>query len=151
MQQSTRNTGSTTDYSRSKGEAPLPRVTDPPEADCCVVPRVANGPQEDCRVVEVVPTPSAPRPVVHAPATHSQARPPRLSPTGRPNYISSQDEDDDPPTTRRTTRSTSNSIMQEAMLSCVDIQAQVCPVRRLGYLEFRRNSTHGNNVHGDTP
>ncbi len=101
--------------------APLPRVTDLPEADCRVVPRVANGPQENCRVVEDVPTPSAPRPVVQAPATRSHTRTPRLSPTRRPNYIS-QDEDDDPPsTTRRTTRSTTNSIMQEAMLSCVDI------------------------------
>ena len=33
-------------------EAPLPRVADPPEADCLVVPRVTNNPQEDCRVVE---------------------------------------------------------------------------------------------------
>jgi hypothetical protein len=97
-------------------ESPQPRVTDPPpEADCRVVPRVAKGQQEDYRVVEDVPTPSTPRPVVQAPATRS-----RLSPTGRPNYIS-QDEDEDPPTTGRTTRSSFNSIMQEAMLSCVDI------------------------------
>ena len=58
------------------------------EADCHVVPRMANGPQEDCRVVVDVPTPSTSRPVVQAPATRSQSRPPRLSPTGRPNYIS---------------------------------------------------------------
>jgi hypothetical protein len=101
-------------------EAPMPRVADPPEADCRVVPRVAKGPQDDCRVVEVGPTPSAPRPVVQAPTTCSQAQPPQLSPTGHPNYIS-QDEDDDPPTMRCTTRSTSTSIMQEAVLSCVDI------------------------------
>ena len=55
-------------------EAPLPRVADPLEADCHIVPRVANTPQaqEDCRVVEVVPTPSTPRLVVKAPATHSK-------------------------------------------------------------------------------
>jgi hypothetical protein len=96
-------------------EAPLPRVADPLKVDCRVIPRV-----EDCRVVEEVPITATPRPVVQAPATRSQAQQPRLSPTGRPHYIS-QDEDDDPPATRRTTRSTSTSIMQEAMLSCVDI------------------------------
>ena len=131
-------------------EAPLPRVADPLEADCRIVPRVANGPQEDCRVVEDVPTPSMSRPAVQAPATCSQSRPPHLSPTGCPNYIS-QDEDDDLPTMRRTTRSTSNIIMQEAMLSCNDIQAKVCPVSRLGNPELCRNSAYGNNVHGDTP
>jgi len=35
-----------------------------------------------------------------------------------------QDEDNVPSTTRQTTRSTSNSITQEAMLSCVDIDPQ---------------------------
>ena len=95
-------------------------VADPSEAGCWVVPRVANGPQEDCCVVGDVPTPSTSRPVVQAPTMHSQSQPPRLSPTGHPNYIS-QDENNDPPTKRHTSRLTSNSIMQEAMLSCVDI------------------------------
>jgi hypothetical protein len=101
-------------------EAPLPRVADPPEVDCRIVPRVPNDTKEDCRVVEDVPAPATSRPVVQAPATQSQSQPPRLSPTGHPNYIS-QDEDNNPPTTKRTTRSTSNSIVQEAMLSCVNI------------------------------
>jgi len=117
-------------------EAPLPRVADPPEVDCCVVPRVSNDTKEDCRIVEDVPTPATSRTVVQAPATHSQSRPPCLSPTGRPNYIS-QDEDDDPPTTRCTTRSTSNSIMQEAMLSCVDIyKSKYVLSANLGILNF---------------
>ncbi len=38
----------------------------------------------------------------------------------RPNYIS-QDKDNQPPPMRGTTRSASNSIIQEAMLSCIDI------------------------------
>ena len=105
-------------------ETPLPRVADPSEADCRIVPRVANGPQEDCRVVKDVPTLSMSWPVVQTPTTHSKSRPPLLTvqpPTGRPNYIS-QDKDDTPPTMRCTTRSTAtSSIMQEAMLSCVDI------------------------------
>jgi len=76
-------------------EAPIPRVVDPPEADCRIVPRVPNNTKEDCCVVEDVPTPATSRPVVQGPTTDSQSRPPCLSPTGHPNYIS-QDEDDDP-------------------------------------------------------
>ena len=83
-------------------EAPLPRVADPSEADCCVVPRVANGPRDNCWVVEDVLTPSTSQPVVQAPTMRFQLQPLCLSPTGCPNYIS-QDENDDPPTTRRTT------------------------------------------------
>jgi hypothetical protein len=105
-------------------EIPLPRVANPSEAGSRVVPRVANRPQEDCRVVEDVPTLLTSRPVVQTPATHSKLRPPPLAvqpPAGCPNYIS-QDKDDNPPTMRHTTRSTAtNSIMKEAMLSCVDI------------------------------
>ena len=107
-----------------------------PEVDCRVVPRVTNDPKEDCHVVEDVPTPSTSQPVVQAPAMRSQSRPPCLSSTGRPNYIS-QDEDDNPPTTRWTTRSTSNSIMQEAMLSCVDIyKPQYVLSANLGILNY---------------
>ena len=101
-------------------ETQLPRVVDPLQADCCVVPRVASSPQEDCPVVEDAPTPSTSWPVVRAPAMRSQSQPPCLSRTGCPNYIS-QNENNNPPTMRCTTRSTSNNIMQEAMLSCVDI------------------------------
>ena len=101
-------------------KALLPRVADPLEANCCVVPRVANSPQENCHVVEEAPNPSPSRPVAQAPATRSQSQPPCLSPTGRPNYIS-QNENNDPPTLRRITSSTSNSIMQEAILTCVNI------------------------------
>ncbi len=54
-------------------EAPIPRVADPPEADCRVVPRVPNDTKEDCHIVEDVPTPATSRPVVQAPATRSQS------------------------------------------------------------------------------
>jgi hypothetical protein len=117
-------------------KALLPRVADLSEADCCVNPRVANSPQEDCRVVEEAPNPSTSRPVVQAPTTRSQSQPPRLSPTGRPSY-NSQDENENPPTMRRTTRLTSNSIMQEAMLTCVDIyKPQYVLSAGLGILNF---------------
>jgi hypothetical protein len=70
---------------------------------------------------------------VKAPPTRSQARQPRVN---TPNYIS-QDEDDVPPTIRRTTRSTTTSIMQEAMVSCVDIyKPQYVLSKNLGILNF---------------
>jgi hypothetical protein len=47
------------------------------------------------------------------------------SSTSRPNYIS-QDEDNDPAPERCTTRS--QSIMQEAMLSCIDIINPACKI-----------------------
>ena len=116
--------------------APLPRVADPPEADCCVTPRV-----EDCRVVEEVPTQTLPSPIATAPMTRSQARQPRPK---TPNYIS-QDEDGDPPPRRRTTRSTTTSIMQEAMLSCVDIYKPKYVVSSdLGILNFTATVPTGN-------
>ena len=74
--------------------APEPRVVSPPKADC----RVSRTP-EDCRVGRNI---VASR---HTPA---------------PNYISQDDVDDHPPH-RYPTRSTTRSIMQEAMLSCIDL------------------------------
>jgi hypothetical protein len=105
-----------------------------------LIPRVAAGPEEDCRVDQIVANLSVPRPVVHASATRSQSRSPRFdaqSPAARrPNYIS-QDEDDQHPPMRRTTRSASNSIMQEAMLSCMDIyKPQYVASSDLGILNF---------------
>ena len=76
------------------------------------------------------------QPVAQVPAMRYQSRPLRLSPTGRPNYIS-QDENNNPPTMRGTSRSTSNSIMQEAMLTCVDIyKPQYVLSADLGILNF---------------
>ncbi len=98
-------------------------MANPPEADCRVAPRVAKGPAEDCCIVQIFANLSVPWPAVQAPATRSQSRSPRFdmqSPPARPNYIS-QDEDNQPPPTQHTTRSASNSIMQEAILLCVDI------------------------------
>jgi hypothetical protein len=116
--------------------APVPRVADPPAADCCVTPRV-----EDCRVVEEVPTQTLPRPIATASMTRSQARQPQ---TKTPNYIL-QDEDDDPPPKRRTKRSTTTSIMQEAMLSCGDIyKPQYVLSANLGILNFAATVPTGN-------
>ncbi len=102
--------------------------------------RVAAGPEEDRRVEQIVVNPPVPQPVAHASATRSQSRSLRFdtqSPIARwPNYIS-QDEDNQPPPTRRTTRSASNSIIQEAMLSCMDIyKPQYVLSSNLGILNF---------------
>jgi hypothetical protein len=105
-----------------------------------LIPRVATGPEEDRCVEQIVANPSVPWPVAHAPATHSQSRSLRSdvqSPaTRRHNYIF-QDEDDQPPPMRCTTGSASNSIMQEAMLSCMDIyKPQYVVSSDLGTLNF---------------
>jgi hypothetical protein len=100
---------------------PIPRVAEPPQADCCVVQIVAN--------------PPVPRPVVQAPATHSQSRSPRFD-AAWPNYILQDEADDDnPPPQRRATRST--SIMQEAMFACIDIyKPEYIVSEDLGLLNF---------------
>ena len=75
---------------------PDPRVVIPPQADCRVIPS-----PEDCRVGR----------------DFVASRPPPP-----PNYISQDDDDNDlVPPRRYTTRSTTRSIMQEAMLSCIDL------------------------------
>ena len=81
--------------------APLPRVAEP-------APRVAIAPQVDCHV-----TPSPDDCRVGRDFVASRRTPP-------PNYIS-QDEDDTPPQPRYATRANTRSIMQEAMLSCIDL------------------------------
>ncbi len=133
MQQSLGNVGGTTDHSPSKsgstdskGDCNLEAdqlITAPMKADCCMTQTVTIPQQDDCHVVQIVANPSVPWPVVQAPATHSQSGSPRFdpqSPSARPNYIS-LDKDNNSSPARCTTRSASKSIMQETMLSCVDI------------------------------
>jgi hypothetical protein len=121
---------------------PLPRVVNRPPTQEDLVPRVPTGPTEaDCCVRLVGDTMQiiesrTPQQENHEPPT---ARPPtqivgsRIQltkdatplhgyhepPSARPNYIT-QDESDEP---RRgyNTRSRTTSIMQEAMLACIDI------------------------------
>ena len=103
----------------------LPRVDVPPPRVDVPFPRVAESPQADCCIVQIVANPTVPWPVEQAPVTRSHSRSPRVdtqSSAARPNYISQDEEDDyNPPPQRRTTRSTTQSIMQEAMFACIDI------------------------------
>ncbi len=118
------------------------------------VPRVAAGPEVDRCIEQIFANPSTPRPVAHAPATRSQSQSLQFnaqsSTARRPNYIS-QDEDNQPPPTRRTTRSASNSIIQEAMLSCMDIyKPQYVMSPDLGILNYIATAPTG-TTHTITP
>jgi hypothetical protein len=114
-------------------DVPFPRVAEPPQADCCVVQIVAN--------------PTVPRPVEQAPATCSFSRPPRgdaQSSAARPNYILQDEENDyDHPPQRRTTRSTTRSIVQEAMFVCIDIyKPEYTLSEDLGLLNYATTPTN---------
>jgi hypothetical protein len=89
-----------------------------------LIPKVAADPEVVRCVEQIVANPSTPWPIAHPPVTRSQSRSLQFdahSPAARwPNYIS-QDEDNQPLPAGRTTRSASNSIIQEVMLSCLDI------------------------------
>ncbi len=91
------------------GQTPLlPRVAAPAPRVVPTVPRV-EVPKADCHI-----TPNdccVGRNIVASP---------RRQTSPQPNYIS-QDDDDAQPTPRYTTRATTRSIMQEAMLSCIDL------------------------------
>jgi hypothetical protein len=94
----------------------------PMNADCQFTQAVTAPQQEDQNVVWIVTSPSVPQPIEQAPLTPSQSQPHQFntqSCASLPNYIS-QDEDKNPTRARCTIRSASKSIMQEAILSCVD-------------------------------
>jgi hypothetical protein len=59
-------------------EAPIPRVTNPPEADRHVIPWVDKGPEEDCGAEQIAANPSGPRPAMQASSTCSQSSSPRF-------------------------------------------------------------------------
>jgi hypothetical protein len=94
----------------------LLRVAVPP-------PRVTKATQADCCIAQTGVSTAMTRPPVQTPATCS-SRPPwayARPPSSRPNYILQDKEDNNPPPEQRTTKSAARSIMQEAMLACVDI------------------------------
>ncbi len=95
-------------------ETPHPRVTELAEAHPT---RAVNATQNKkrCKITSEITLP-VPQQIVQAPALRFKS----LPCVSLPNYIS-QDEEDNQAPTRWTTRSTAKSIMQEAMLSCVDI------------------------------
>jgi hypothetical protein len=100
---------------------PNPRVAEPNPRVEISLPQVTAALEADNQAAKIASSPPKQWQVAQAPATCSHPQLPRenrQSSTARPNYIS-QDEDDDPTPEGRATRS--QSIMQEAKLSCIDI------------------------------
>jgi hypothetical protein len=95
-------------------ETPHPKVTKLAEAHPTWA--VTTTQHKDRRKITSATALPVPQKIVQAPASQFKS----LSCASLPNYIS-QDEDDNQALTRQTTRSTAKSIMQEVMLSCVDI------------------------------
>jgi hypothetical protein len=104
----------------------LPRVAVPPPRVDVPVPRVTKAIQAVCCIAQTGVSTTMTWPPVQTLATCS-SQPPwadaRL-PSSWPNYIFQDKEDDNLPPERQTTRSAARSIMQEAMLACVNIY---CP------------------------
>ncbi len=101
----------------------LPRVAVPPPRVDVPVPRVTKATQADCCVAQTGVSTTMTRPPVQTLVTHYSG-PLRVNaqpPLSWPNYILQDKEDNDPPPKQQTTRSAAQSIMQEAMLACVDI------------------------------
>jgi hypothetical protein len=121
----------------------LPRVTVPPPWVDGPVPRVTEATQADCYIVQTVASTSVTWPVVQAPVTCSFSQPPRVDAqpsSARPNYISQDKEVDKPPPEQQTTRSAARSIMEEAMLACVNIYRPECTLSEdLSLLNYTLN------------
>ncbi len=95
-------------------ESPIPRVT--ANTEMHRTQAVTSTQHKDRCDLPIVTNPPVPQQIAQAPATQSKPQ----SCASLPNYIS-QDEDDHQAPMRQTTRSAAKSIMQEAVLSCVDI------------------------------
>ncbi len=108
------------------------------------IPRVDKAPKADCCIVQIVANPTMPRLNAQSPVTFSQSRSPWLdaqSPAAQSNYILQDKEEDEEPQ-RYNTRSQTMSIMQEAMLACVDISKPTYIVSQdHGLLNYREGPT----------
>ncbi len=116
----------------------------------CHVPNSPATAQEDCPVgvgeAQIV-SPEVGTPQI---AKFMTARRTRVSP--RPNYISQDEEENISPPQRRMTRSRTGSIMQEAMLSCVDVtQPNYIASEDLGLLNFASTNTKTTSTFKITP
>jgi hypothetical protein len=126
-------------------EMPHPRVTKSAEAHpTWAVTTTQN--KERHKIMSTI-TPPVLRQIVQAPASQFKSLP-NASP---PNYIS-QDKDDNQAPTKQTTRLTAKSIMQEAMLSCVDIYKPNCVISvDLGILNYTKTPKPTGTIFTVTP
>ncbi len=123
---------------------PLPRVVEQSPRVELSIPRVDKAPKADCRVVQIVANPTMPRFDTQSPMTFSQSQSPRVntqSSMAQSNYILQDEEEDEEPQ-RYNTRSQMMSIMQEAMLVCVNIaKPMYIASLDLGLLNYREKPT----------
>ena len=118
----------------SRRAVPIPRVdNEPPIRQAVTIPRVQATPTaDDCRVVGG----GSGLKIVEC-GTPSQRK--NGTPSARPNYISQDDDEDQP--RGYNTRSRTTSIMQEAMLSCIDITKPSYIVSQdLGILNYQEKT-----------
>jgi hypothetical protein len=120
----------------------LPRVAVPPPRVDVPVPRVTKATQAYCPVAQTVANTSVTQPVVQAPTTCSFSQSLRVNtqpPVARPNYILQDEEDNNPPP-EQITRSAAWSIMQEAMLTRINIYHPEYTISKdLGLLNYTLN------------
>ena len=133
--------------------SPIPRVATPPRVTIppvdCRVPNSTATTQEDCRVgvgeAQMVSPEVGPQIVEFTTARRTRASP-------RPNYISQDEGENISPPQRRMTRSRTGSIMQEAMLFCVDVtQPNYIASEDLGLLNFAITNTKTTSTFEVTP
>jgi hypothetical protein len=133
----------------------LPRMAEPPTRVDGPVPRVPKATQANCHVAQTGVSTTMMRPPVQTLATRS-SWPPRANarpPSSRPNYILQDKEDNDPQPERQTTTSAARSIMQEAMLACIDIYHPKYTLSdNLGLLNYTSNPTKPTGkIYSDAP
>jgi hypothetical protein len=99
------------------------------------IPRVDEAPKADCCVVQIAANPTTPRFNAQSPVTFLRVDAP--SSAARSNYILQDKEEEEEPQWYNTM-----SIMQEAMLACVDISKPTYIVSQdLGLLNYRAKPT----------
>jgi len=119
----------------SRRVVPIPRVDyEPPIRQAVAIPRVPATPtSDDCRIVGGE---SRLQIVECGMPNHGTLGPPSARP---PNYISQDDDEDQP--RGYNTQSWTTSIMQEAMLACIDItQPSYIVSQDLGLLNYKENT-----------
>ncbi len=102
---------------------PLPRMAKRNPRVELSIPRVDKAPKVDCHMVQIVANQTMPRFDAQSPVTFSQSQSPWVdmqSSEARSNYIL-QDKEEDKQPQLYNTHSQMMSIIQEAMLACVNI------------------------------
>jgi hypothetical protein len=131
-------------HPNARRATPLPRMAKQNPRVELSIPRVDEALKADCCIVQIVANPTMPWFDAQSPVTFSQSWSPRVnaqSSAARSNYILQDEEEEEEPQWYNT-RSRTMSIMQEAMLACVDISKPTYIVSQdLGLLDYREKPT----------